>query len=225
MRHRARRPVLDRLRNLATAHRGAAVVVAVLTGTAATGVALTVPGDTDSMRAGSPGLGGDAPSYQADPAPGSTLSGSPTDPATRQEQATGEASPSALGPTRAEAQASRTTDRAQPTERLDPTSSAPPRPEPVPTGTDSTTAAPAPDTSATTRTAIAGRWVIGLSSDSADTFECSLDGGGYQPCGSTVAYDDLAAGEHTFSARATADGTADPSPATLTAVIGSRGPG
>lgn len=95
---------------------------------------------------------------------------------------------------------------------------------------DSATPAPesptadAPQTTATTRSANASRWVIGVAADTDATFECSLDGGAFQPCGSTVTYDDLDQGTHSFAARATdGDGHTDQSPARLTAEIGPPG--
>lgn len=103
-----------------------------------------------------------------------------------------------------------------------------PEQDPTPTGAP-TSAEPAPDapqTTATTRSTNASRWVIGIGSDTGATYECSLDGGVYQPCGSTVTYDDLDKGTHEFAARATDDdGNTDPSPAQLTAEIGPPGKG
>lgn len=228
MRHRARRPVLDRLRSLVAAHRGAAVVVAVLTSLAVTGVALTAsPAGPGSERTGSSVVGGDAPSYPPDQTPGSTASATPDAEETTRARAGQDASPSALASTRARAQVSRSSDRALPTdEAADRTpSAAPPEPSATEPAAESP-AADAPQTSATTRTANAGRWVIGVSADAEATFECSLDGGAFQPCGSSVSYDDLDEGTHSFAARATdADGDTDPSPATLTAEIESRGQG
>jgi cytoskeletal protein RodZ len=99
-----------------------------------------------------------------------------------------------------------------------------PSPTEVPTSTEP--APDAPQTTATTRSTNASRWVIGVGSDTEATYECSLDGGAYQPCGSTVTYDDLEKGTHEFAARATDDaGSTDPSPATLTAEIGPPGQG
>jgi hypothetical protein len=103
-----------------------------------------------------------------------------------------------------------------------------PTPDEEPTATDAPTSSePAPETPqtrATTRSTNASRWVIGVGSDTDATYECSLDGGAYQPCGSTVTYDDLEKGTHEFAARATDDaGSTDPSPATLTAEIGPPG--
>lgn len=103
-----------------------------------------------------------------------------------------------------------------------------PTAEPTPAG-DPTSAQPAPDapqTTATTRSTNASRWVIGVGSDTEATYECSLDGGAYQPCGTTVTYDDLEKGTHEFAARATdGGGSTDPSPATLSAEIGPPGQG
>lgn len=52
------------------------------------------------------------------------------------------------------------------------------------------------------------------------TFECSLDGQGYQPCGATVSYSRLGKGLHVFAARATdTDGDTDPTPVVLTTSV------
>lgn len=223
MRHRARRPVLDRLRSLATAPRGPAVVVAVLTATTATGAALTAPDGAGSSRTGSSVVGADAPSYASDPTPGSSPSRTPAGPATRERGGRQDAA-SARESTRTQGHVSRSSDRAKPTADVDPTPSSQP-PEPTPSRTGSATTS-APQTTATTRSTRAGRWVIGLSSDTDATFACSLDGGAYQRCGSTVTYDGLDEGRHRFAARATdGDGDTDPSPATLAADIGARGRG
>lgn len=228
MRHRARLSVLDRLRSLLAAHRGAAVLVAVVTALAVTGVALTAPpAGPGSERAGSAVTGGDAPSYPPDQTPGSASSATPDAGETARERATQDASPSAIESIRAQAQVSRSSDRALPTEEAaDPTPSASP---PEPSATESASESPAadaPQTTATTRSTNASRWVIGVGSDTDATYECSLDGGSYEVCGPTVTYDDLDKGTHSFAARATdADGDTDPSPATLTAEIGPPGQG
>ncbi len=50
--------------------------------------------------------------------------------------------------------------------------------------------------------------------DPSATFECSLDGGGWAPCSSPKALTGLAAGTHTFEARAVDPaGNVDPTPA------------
>lgn len=104
-----------------------------------------------------------------------------------------------------------------------PPSSDAPAPTPTPT---TEPAAETPQTTATTRSTSASRWVIGVGSDTDATYECSLDGGAYQACGPTVTYDDLDRGTHSFAARATdEEGSTDPSPATLTAEIGPPGQG
>jgi CSLREA domain-containing protein len=56
------------------------------------------------------------------------------------------------------------------------------------------------------------------------TFECSLDGGPFQPCTSPHQITGLENGSHTFAVRATADGITDPSPATATFTVDTSGP-
>jgi hypothetical protein len=56
--------------------------------------------------------------------------------------------------------------------------------------------------------------VFALAADEPSTFECSLDGAPWSPCGSVVALHALAPGSHTLAARATdAAGLVDASPA------------
>ena len=57
-------------------------------------------------------------------------------------------------------------------------------------------------------------------------FECSLDAVGFYPCTSPRTYDSLAAGSHTFRARAVdAAGRTDPTPATITWTVPATTPG
>lgn len=74
----------------------------------------------------------------------------------------------------------------------------------------------APQTTATTSWATRDSWVLALSADEPATFECSLDGGPYQPCTRTQAFFSLT-GRHTLAVRATDQaGNTDPTPAELT---------
>jgi hypothetical protein len=57
------------------------------------------------------------------------------------------------------------------------------------------------------------------------TFECSLDGSGFQPCTSPVSYQDLSEGSHAFRVRATfPGGSVDSSPAERQWVVDRFGP-
>ena len=223
MRHRAHRSILDRLRPLART-RGALATAALLLAGLATGTALT---------AGEPAR--DAPAAgQAQP----TDPGAPYDPPTptvtgstgpeRSPKPSGEATASSsptLRPTQSPVSRSGGRGTAEATPLETPSRDTPSAaPTEVPTSEEP--AADAPQTTATTRSTNASRWVIGIGSDSEATYECSLDGGAYQPCDPTVTYDDLDRGTHSFAARATdGDGDTDLSPATLTAEIGPRGQG
>jgi MYXO-CTERM domain-containing protein len=55
------------------------------------------------------------------------------------------------------------------------------------------------------------------SSETGVTYECNLDGAGFQPCTNPVTFDGLAEGEHTLQVRARdGAGNVDPTPATAT---------
>lgn len=227
MRHRAHRSVLDRLRPLART-RGAPATAALLLAGLVTVTALTAGGPTGDTPAAGPAQSTDLDAAADPPAP--TLTGS-TGPE-RNEQPSAELSPSSSPTLRSTPRPTQTTasrsggrgaDEPTPQEK-------PRRSTPTATPTEAPSAqepaADLPQTTATTRSANASRWVIGISSDTEATYECSLDGGAYQPCGSTVTYDGLEKGTHSFAARATDDeGDTDPSPATLSAEIGPRGQG
>lgn len=95
----------------------------------------------------------------------------------------------------------------------EPEPSAPPpspsTPPPAPTG---------PDTRAVTQVSAGGTWTVALASDSTLTsFQCSLDGAAYTPCGPVATFAGLSNGQHTLAARAVdGAGTVDPSPAVVT---------
>ena len=59
-----------------------------------------------------------------------------------------------------------------------------------------------------------------LSSEAGASFECSIDGGPFAPCGQIVEVGPLANGEHTLAARAAdSAGNVDPAPASITFTI------
>lgn len=100
-----------------------------------------------------------------------------------------------------------------------------------PTPTPSAAATPrdldAPETSASTLASEAGAWTISVDADETATFECSIDGGPFEACGSSVTFQGLRNGWHTFAARATdSAGNTDPSPVELrTRITGRKGNG
>lgn len=72
----------------------------------------------------------------------------------------------------------------------------------------------APDTTVTTLSTDGGDWTVSVDADEPATFECSLDGAGFEPCASTATFSGLGSGWHTLEARATdAAGNTDASPA------------
>jgi len=73
-----------------------------------------------------------------------------------------------------------------------------------------------PDTTATTGSTTRSSWEVLFAADEPSSFECSLDGGAYQPCSSPVRYTELTPGRHTFAVRAVdQSGNRDPAPAEL----------
>lgn len=81
----------------------------------------------------------------------------------------------------------------------------------------------APDTTASTGTVGSGAWTVAVSADEPASYECSVDGAAYEPCGATTTYTDLDGGLHTFTARATdTAGNTDPTPVELTAKVTGR---
>ena len=106
-----------------------------------------------------------------------------------------------------------------------PTPSDPPQAgsSPAPSSPPPSSTAPAPsptgpDTAAATQVAAGGTWTVALSSAGTLTsFQCSLDGAAYTPCGPVATFTGLSKGRHTLSARAVdGAGTADPSPVVVT---------
>ena len=68
--------------------------------------------------------------------------------------------------------------------------------------------------------------VVFESDEDGSTFECSLNGGDFESCGSPAEFDDLTDGSYDFAVRATDDaGNVDQTPAETTIVIDRTGPG
>ena len=230
MRHRARRPLFDLLPRLLSAPRGALVAVAVLVAGAIGGVFLAVQDSPETVRAGA-GVDRPGAAYSAPSSQGTEASPRVSDRPSRAEKR----SPS---PSRTPKQDRTTEAPAEESSAPVPSagelaSAAPDAPAGDPTGSQSTqgppspssTQADAPQTTATTRSTNGNRWTITVGADESATFECSLDGGAYEPCGTAVTYSGLGKGTHTFAARATAGGDTDPSPARLVEEIGGQGSG
>jgi len=222
MRHRAHLSVFHRL---LSRHRPRTVLatVALLAVGLVTGSVVTASGPPDGTDRAI-----EAPSYPGasydPPTPTVTGSSGPDRSERPSEEVTASPSPS-MRPTQSPVSRSAERGTSEPTPEVTPSPEAPAATSgPTDAPTSEPPAADAPQTTATTRSANASRWVIGVASDTDATYQCSLDGGAYQSCDSTVTYDGLEKGTHTFAARATdADGDTDPSPATLTAEIGPRG--
>lgn len=74
----------------------------------------------------------------------------------------------------------------------------------------------APETTASTASLDDGMWTVRSSADEPATFQCALDGGGYDGCASTTTFDDLDNGRHSLLVRAVdRAGNVDPTPAKL----------
>jgi len=108
-----------------------------------------------------------------------------------------------------------TTSATSPTTTTTPTTPTPTTPTPPDTAITS-----APGSLVNTTTA-----VFDFTSNTAgSTFQCSLDGAPWASCTSPQTYTNLAAGAHTFEARADSDGTVDPTPAQATWTIDTTPP-
>lgn len=81
----------------------------------------------------------------------------------------------------------------------------------------------APQTTARTSSTGSDSWTVSVAADETSTYQCSLDGGSFEACGTSVTYSDLDRGRHTFVARATDEaGNTDPTPAELDTTITGR---
>lgn len=244
MRHRAQTP-LARALSVAASRRGLAAGAVVLVG-GSTGVGLLTQGsfDVDTDRPITSGPLGDrrgsttypgaaaletlsasrtqrpsrghartdpSPSLSSAPdSPASTSAPTPAPaPATTSRGETDEPPPSSAPPTTSPSP-SRSTPTASPPSPREP-APAPSAPAPAPAG---------PETSAVTDLAAAGTWTVVVNSDRPASFECSLDGGAYSPCGPVVTFTGLSQGRHTLSVRAIdSAGAVDPTPAVLTTTV------
>jgi hypothetical protein len=93
-------------------------------------------------------------------------------------------------------------------------------PSPEESGSTASTPSPAPspgpETVAVTDVSAAGTWTVVLSSDQVASFECSLDGGAWAPCGPVATFTGLSKGRHTLAVRAVdGAGAVDQTPAEL----------
>ena len=177
-------------------------------GTPRTEVATSRPGE---MRSG-PAVSRDG---GRTPLPQSSSPDEPTPTPTPSSAAEAQAQP---GPREVSRWATRAPDEAaspSPTEQPSSLST-----EPSTEPSKSSTTAPAndisPETSGSTSSSSAEAWVVAFTANEPSSFECSLDGGAFESCASTMEYTGLDPGRHTFSVRATdAAGNLDESPANL----------
>lgn len=78
----------------------------------------------------------------------------------------------------------------------------------------------APETTASTSAVSGDSWTVAVSADEPASYECSLDGGAFESCGSSTTFSGLDRGRHSLTARAIdASGNTDPSPAELTTQV------
>ena len=245
MRHRAHRSLLHRLTVPGPARRGLLAAVALVVAATLTGVGVAVQDSAPRPSA----AGGVLPTSGA-PAPGTApysaaTSRTPTGSVSRGEsrdpvadgrtptpETSREPGPTTAAPEpslSASASAPGSTSAPAPGEIGGPTSSTTTQPSPRSGSGSASPADPSPsddappETTASTRSADGDSWTVALGADEAASYQCSLDGSAYQPCGATVTYGDLDRGQHTFAARATDQaGNTDPTPAELSAKIVGR---
>jgi hypothetical protein len=214
MRHRAPRPLLDLIGRPSSAITmsaflvaGAVLAVAELDQVVHTGTNPARAAQVERATSGPSGSGLLTPTG----APGTPSSGTPGSGApggASSGASTPTSSPSRTAALKAASLSRSAADQVVP--------STPPTlgPEPGPTkaGADKSP----PSTTASTRRTTSNAWEVLFTANEASTFECSLDGGAYQPCSSPVRYPDLSPGWHTFAVRATdQSGNRDETPARL----------
>ena len=142
--------------------------------------------------------------------PGGTLAPEPASPGTGDEPRRA-ADPTPSDPSTSSGSSAPASSSPSP-EQSGSTASAPPPPSSPPPSSSAT----GPETTAVTDVSAAGTWTVVLSSDQVASFECSLDGGAWTPCGPVATFTGLSKGRHTLAVRAVdGAGTPDPSPAEL----------
>ena len=78
----------------------------------------------------------------------------------------------------------------------------------------------APETTASTSAVSGDSWTVAVSADEPASYQCSLDGGSFESCGSSTTFSGLDRGHHSLTARATDQaGNTDPSPAELATTV------
>ena len=221
MRHRAQRSLLHRLTVPGPARRGVLAVAALMVAGTLTGVGVAIQDDAEPSAAGNT-----APALADTPTP-TTLPPLEDSPSQRVSRGHKRGPVTRSGPP---TPSETTPSAAAPSTTVPPTPTTPGTPD-APTVTNDPRPTPpepvdasAPQTSASTAAADADSWTVSVGADEVSSYECSLDGGSFQSCGSTVTYGDLDRGRHTFAARATDEaGNTDASPAQLTAnIVGPR---
>lgn len=230
MRHRASRSRLASLRTTDSTQRGlgGAAALAVVAGLTSVVFALETDdaGPTVGRLAALGDLGTPAPPRQGTQPPRSD-----TPPAAASRS--GDRSPSSAPANKAATTAAVPTEgssavsvptppRTAPTPPRAPSTDtpAPRQPAPSPSSSAPRRDEVAPETTASTTNVDEDSWTVRVSANEPASYECSLDSGAYQACGSTTTFRNLGYGRHTLSVRATdRAGNTDPSPEELDTLV------